>query len=114
MGEVLLIAVFIGLIPAAIAKGKGHSFLAWWIYGAAIWIIAFPHSLFLKKDIKALDNRDLQGGDMKKCPACAEIIRAEAIKCRYCGTEFKPAESAAPQISQEEKAASEVPEQFRD
>ena len=39
---------FIALIPAAIARSKGRSFLAWWIYGVLLWIAAVVHAILLK------------------------------------------------------------------
>lgn len=69
------IAVLIGLLPATIAHAKGRNFLAWWFYGAGLFIVALPHAI-------VMGQRD--GNGRMKCPHCAEMILAEAQVCRFC------------------------------
>lgn len=82
--EVFIFAVLIGLIPAVIAQGKGRSFGLWWLYGAALFIVALPHSLLMKANVQAIERQQLSDG-LQKCPHCAEFIKADARVCRYCG-----------------------------
>lgn len=52
----LIICALIALIPANIAKNKGYSFGLWWLYGFALFFVAFIHSLFLPdKNAQAAD-----------------------------------------------------------
>jgi uncharacterized membrane protein YeaQ/YmgE (transglycosylase-associated protein family) len=83
----LVVAAVIGLLPAAIAHNKGQSFALWWLYGAALFIVALPHAILLKPDARALAQRGSASG-MKQCPDCAELVKSEARKCRFCGHEF--------------------------
>jgi hypothetical protein len=77
-GTVLVFAVLLGLIPAAIAQRKGGNFLAWWLFGAALWIVALPMAL-VKKD-------DRYGA----CPFWQEPVRLGASVCPHCQRDLAP------------------------
>lgn len=44
----IFLAIPLGLIPAFIAKKKGHSFGLWWLYGWALFIVAIIHVMFIE------------------------------------------------------------------
>jgi hypothetical protein len=75
MGIVVLV-ILIGLIPAAIASSKGRSFVLWWIYGMALFIVALPHALIMGP-----------AGTKRTCPHCGEYMLATATVCPHCSRE---------------------------
>lgn len=81
--EIFIWAIMLGLIPALVAKNKGKSFPLWWLYGAAIFIVALPHSLIIRTDAAQVEKQQLAEG-MKKCRHCAEMVKGDAVICKHC------------------------------
>jgi hypothetical protein len=73
--QLIVLVVFLGLIPAEIARRKGRSFVEFWVFGAAAFIIALPVALMIKPQPTASEVR---------CPSCAEIVKRAARVCKHC------------------------------
>jgi len=64
-----------GLVAAAIASSKGRSGCGWFIMGGLLGPFALVVALLPEKE---------KTGATKKCPDCAEVIKADARICKYC------------------------------
>lgn len=85
----IVIWIIAGIVVALIANSKGRNGCGWFIYGFLLWPIALVHILVSPPNQKTVETRALRSGDQKKCPHCAELIKADAKVCRYCGREVQ-------------------------
>ena len=81
-GYIGLLIVFVfflgfGLIPAAIAKKKGYSFVLWWLFGCFFFLIALILSIVLTD--KKAEKKAMSSSDADALSKYKELLDAGAI-----------------------------------
>ena len=93
--------VICGIAGAMIAAQKGRSQTGW----AALCFLFGPFGVILallaSRNEATLAAQAIARGHSRQCPQCAELVKAAATKCRYCGSTIAPLPKLAP-VSQPE------------
>ena len=85
-----VVAIAFAVACAAIAGNKGRSVIAWALLGLCFGPLALIVVAVISRNEEQATRSGLQSGQLRRCPYCAETVRAEASKCKHCGSMLPP------------------------
>ena len=96
-GELILLIFFVhvvsGIACAVIALERGVKAGGWFFLGFLLNLLAVLFVSIALPNPQQVAEDGIEKGTHKKCDYCAEVVKAEAVKCRYC---HSPLEAKVP------------------
>jgi hypothetical protein len=99
--------VFFGVVSGGIAMARGRSGFGWFLLGILLGPFALAVALLPTAEANRQEQARRSGvaPGWRKCPFCAEVVREEALVCRYCQRELRPNAASAVAVEMDEVPA---------
>lgn len=85
------------IVASYVASKRGRSAFNWFLIGIVlVGVFSLLLLIALPPNTQALERKAMRDGTMRKCPHCAEMVKAEAKICRYCRNALTPIPPKSP------------------
>ena len=88
ISSMIALWVTLTIITGVVAANKGRDVIGWLALAVFVAPLALLILLSLPKNQTQIDQRQMKSGGMAKCPCCAEMVKAEAIRCKHCAADI--------------------------
>jgi hypothetical protein len=86
---VLAFAWLVSAIAASTIAGRKGNSEAWGaVVGGVLGPVGVALMAVLPPNQGVLERRQLQAGQVRQCPFCAELVKRHATVCRFCGRDL--------------------------
>ena len=87
--EIVVLWIGLSFLAGVIASIKGRSGFGFFLLALLLSpLIGLIAAIVASEYVSAVEEAHLSSDASKKCPYCAELVKAEAKICRFCNKEF--------------------------